>query len=42
MTAAERFEAEEALTAESLALEFAIKDAGGWAEYVKIRDGEKR
>lgn len=37
-TAAEQFEAEEALAAECMALEFAIRDAGGWAEYVKLRD----
>lgn len=40
--AAARFEAEEQLNAESLDLELAIKDAGGWDAYVALRDGQNR
>lgn len=37
-TAAEQFELEEQTAAESLALLFGIQDAGGWDEYVALRD----
>jgi hypothetical protein len=39
MTAAEQFDRDERNAAESLALEFAIADAGGWDAYVALRDG---